>query len=132
MTLAEAVLARIDSITLRPVDQTEPVFLVPSYTELYQLHSPAVREVLDRCGVALVEPTGRQPYRPLAYPEGLCLDLDPEPGPQIAKRIAKIADAAGPSLVLCTTAYSLQAMRAALPGRPVRDWPEFMFNLLRA
>jgi Fe-S oxidoreductase len=130
MTLAEASLARIDSIPLRPVVQAEPVFLVPSYTEMNQLHSPAAREVLERCGVELTALPGRQPFRPPAYPEGICVDLNPQPGHQIAKRIAKMADASGRSLVLCTTAFSLQAMRAALPGRPVRDWSSFVLDLL--
>ena len=130
VTLAEAVLARIALITHRPVDRAEPVFLVPSFTEVNQLRSPAAREALERCGVALIEPSGRQPYRPPAYPEGISLDLDPEPGPKIAQRIAQMIDSAGLNLVLCTTAFTLQAMRAALPDRPVRDWSGFLLDLL--
>jgi heterodisulfide reductase subunit C len=133
MALAEAVLARIDSIPPhRPTVETVPVFLVPSFTELNQLHSPASREVLVHFGIEQTALPSRQPYRPPAYPEGLCIDLDPQPGHLIANRIARMVDSADPCLVLGTTAFSLQAMRAALPGRTVKDWSEFVFDHLNS
>ena len=70
----------------------------------------------------------RQPFRPAAYPEGVCIDLDPEPGTHIAKRIARLVESSPDCHVVCTTGFTKLAMQAALPGYPVSDWSNYLLN----
>jgi hypothetical protein len=130
LTMPEAVQARLDQPGKHVIPHSGSKYLVMSCAETYQLQSYAAQAVIEHLGTACVRISTDQPYHRSSFPEGLILDLYPEPDPWLARKIAETAVNKLPDAVVCTTGLARKAIQGACQEIPVVHWAAFVMDLL--
>jgi hypothetical protein len=130
LTLAEAVDEWIQ-VSPIPIRRDErDTYLVVSEVDAYRLGIESLRRVMEQCGSRWVTDLGEPLTWEMVYPEGLRLDLEPDPGLAIRDGLEASIRASDAAQVVVTHAEAWHALRHVPLTARLVDWPSYLLEHL--